>query len=66
MKTLKATMPLDKVISTFSSSFDETVPLVEVLSTAGGYVVRVLGEPDRPFTTEEAAMAYAQNKAGDF
>ena len=59
-------MPLDKVISTFSSSFDETVPLVEVLSTAGGYVVRVLGEPDRPFATEEAATAYAQSKAGDF
>ena len=59
-------MPLDKVISTFSSSFDDTVPLVQVLSTPGGYVVRVLGELDRPFPTEEAATAYAQSKTGDF
>jgi hypothetical protein len=59
-------MPPEKIISTFSSSFDETITLVEVVQCLSHFAVRVLGEPETVFATERAALTYAENKAGDF
>jgi len=59
-------MPSEKIISKFSSSFDETITLVEVVQCLSHFAVRVLGEPETVFTTEQAALTYAENRAGDF
>lgn len=59
-------MTSEKLISTFSSSFDDTIILVEVVQCLNHFAVRVLGEPETVFTTEQAALTYAENRAGDF
>lgn len=59
-------MTSEKLISTFSSSFDDTIILVEVVQCLNHFAVRVLGELETVFTTEQAALTYAENRAGDF
>jgi len=59
-------MTSEKLISTFSSSFDDTIILVEVVQCLNHFAVRVLGESETVFTTEKAALTYAENRAGDF
>lgn len=59
-------MTFEKVIRTYSSSFDDNVALVVVVLTPDCFVVRVLGESEMTFATEQEALLYAEHKARDF
>ena len=59
-------MPSEKRTRTFSSCFDDTIALVEVVDYLSHFAVRVLGEAEKVFTTEQEALSYAENRAGDF
>ena len=59
-------MKQEMVIKTFSSCFDDSVKLVEVLDSSSHFVVRVLGESDMEFANEHEALSYAESKAAEF
>jgi hypothetical protein len=59
-------MKNSKTIKRFSSSFDDTLTLVEVVDNGTNFIVRVMGEPDLTFSEERQAVHYAMQKAVEF